>query len=99
MPPDDFEGTGSWNEEKRVIATSLRNMTRSIETLTARLEAMNDINRDRINAVEKQISQQVGENTLRIAMLEVKAKTWGAVAGFIAALIVAAVELIAKTIK
>lgn len=99
MPPDDSEGTGSWNEEKRVISSSLRTLTRSIELLTIKFETMSDTNRDRIILIEKQLSTQINDNSLRIAMLEVKAKTWGAIAGFIASLVVAAVELIAKTIK
>lgn len=99
MSPDDTEGTGSWNEERRLIASNLRAMNRSIEILTTRIETMSETNRDRIGLVERQVNTQLNDNTMRIAMLEVKAKTWGAIAGFLASLVVAAIELVAKTIK
>jgi len=73
----------SWNESRRLIISQLRDMDASIRELSARIDKYNDSARERASEVAKEAQAGIIELNLRVAMLEMRAKMWGAFVGLV----------------
>jgi hypothetical protein len=76
--------TGSWAESRRLIISQLRDMDGSIRELTVRIDKFNEAARDKATEVAKEAQKGIVELNLRVAMLELRAKIWGAIVGMFA---------------
>lgn len=84
MPTDDNnESPSSWNESRRLIISQLRSMDASIKELGTKIESLNEKGRDRIVLLDASVATQMSDMKVRIAMLEVRAKIWGGMVGFV----------------
>jgi hypothetical protein len=73
----------SWNESRRLIISQLRDMDASIRELSTRIDKYNDSARERASEVAKEAQAGIIELNLRVAMLELRAKMWGAFVGLV----------------
>lgn len=80
----DNEELASWLESRRLIISQLNSMDGSIKDLSIRIDRFNDTAREKAVDVAKEAQQGITELNLRVAMLEMKAKMWGAGIGLVA---------------
>ena len=79
----DDSDAGSWNESRRLIITQLRDMDGSIRELSARIDKYSETAREKASEVAKEAQAGIIELNLRVAMLELRAKMWGACVGLV----------------
>lgn len=101
MPIDRDEGEMSWVESRRLIISQLRSMDEAIRSLADRIEQQNEKGRDRISVFESHVQTGLSDLNVRIAMLEVRAKIWGGMIGFLGGAIASGVIdiVIGKVVK
>ena len=101
MPDRDDVGEMSWNESRRLIISQLRSMDEAIRVLADKIEQQNEKGRDRIGMFEAQVQAGLSDMKVRIAMLEVRAKIWGGMIGFLGGAVASGVIdiLIGKVVK
>ena len=80
----DDSDAGSWNESRRLIISQLRDMDGSIRELSARIDKYSETAREKASEVAKEAQAGIIELNLRVAMLELRAKMWGAFVGLVA---------------
>lgn len=90
---------GSWIESRRLIISQLRDMDGSIRELSARIDRFNENARDKASEVAKEAQAGIMALNLRVAMLELRAKMWGAIVGLVGgALGTLLVELVRRAV-
>jgi len=82
MPETDE--AGSWLESRRLIISQLSSMDGSIKELSTKIDRFNEAAREKAIDVAKEAQTGITELNLRVAMLEMKAKMWGAAIGLVA---------------
>ena len=82
MPDTDEQA--SWLESRRLIISQLSTMDASLRELSGKIEKFNDTAREKAVDVAREAQQGITELNLRVAMLEMKAKMWGAAIGLVA---------------
>ena len=70
-----------WVENRKLIVSQLSVMDKSINDLGGKIETFHEANRSRTTDIEKDLRASLTEMTVRIAMLEVRAKIWGGIIG------------------
>ena len=80
----DDSDAGSWNESRRLIISQLRDMDGAIRELSARIDKYSETAREKASEVAKEAQAGIIELNLRVAMLELRAKMWGAFVGLVA---------------
>ncbi|MEI7711649.1 MAG: hypothetical protein WCI94_09465 [Rhodospirillales bacterium] len=80
----DDSDAGSWNESRRLIISQLRDLDGSIRELSARIDKYSETAREKASEVAKEAQAGIIELNLRVAMLELRAKMWGAFVGLVA---------------
>ncbi len=82
-PSSDNEELASWIESRRLIIAQLAAMDGSIRELATRIDRFNDLARERTAELAKEGQTGLGELRMRVGMLELRAKLWGAVLGVV----------------
>lgn len=82
MPETDE--AGGWLKSRRLIISQLSSMDGSIKELSTKIDRFNDAAREKAIDVAKEAQTGITELNLRVAMLEMKAKMWGAAIGLVA---------------
>jgi hypothetical protein len=72
------EEFSSWLESRRLIISQLSAMEASIRDLGVRIDKYNDTSRERANELSREAQDGMSDLRLRVAMLELRAKLWGA---------------------
>lgn len=99
MPSDDSDTTASWNQSRQLIISELRRVDGSIRSLADKIDQLNEKGRDRMAAIEATVALQMSDVRERVAMLEVRAKIWGGMVGFLSGAIASGmVALIGKLV-
>jgi hypothetical protein len=91
----DSDEVSSWLESRRLIISQLSSMEGSIRDLSVKIDRFNDAAREKaievakeaqaaIIVLGKESQQGITELNLRVAMLELRAKLWGAGIGLVA---------------
>ena len=80
----EADETGSWLESRRLIISQLASMDGSIRELSVKIDKFNDAAREKAIDVAKEAQSGITDLNLRVAMLEMKAKMWGAGIGLVA---------------
>jgi hypothetical protein len=75
---DEF---ASWIESRRLIISQLSAMDGSIRDLAVKIDKFNDSAREKAIDVAREAQSGIADLNLRVAMLELRAKMWGAVIG------------------
>ena len=73
---DEF---ASWIESRRLIISQLSAMDGSIRDLAVKIDKFNDSAREKAIDVAREAQSGIADLNLRVAMLELRAKMWGAV--------------------
>ncbi len=79
----DDSDAGTWNESRRLIISQLRDMDGSIRELSHRIDKYSETAREKASEVAKEAQTGIIELNLRVAMLELRAKMWGAFVGLV----------------
>lgn len=77
------EEFSSWLKSRRLIISQLSAMDASIRELGVRIDKYNETSRERANEMSREAQDGMSELKLRVAMLELRAKLWGASLGVI----------------
>ena len=80
----DTDEPASWLESRRLIISQLSTMDASLRELSGKIEKFNDTAREKAVGVAREAQQGITELNLRVAMLEMKTKMWGAAIGLVA---------------
>jgi len=80
----DDSDAGSLNESRWLIISQLRDLDGSIRELSARIDKYSETAREKASEVAKEAQAGIIELNLRVAMLELRAKMWGAFVGLVA---------------
>jgi hypothetical protein len=83
LTPDSNDEMASWLESRRLIISQLSAMDASIRELGTRIDRFNEMSRDRALELSKEAQSGIAELRMRVAMLELRAKLWGATLGMI----------------
>ncbi len=79
----DNEEYLSWVESRRLIISQLTAMDGSIRDLVTRIDKYNESARDKVAELSREAQTRISELTLRVAMLELRAKLWGGAIGLL----------------
>ncbi len=94
----DSEEYLSWLESRRLIISQLTVMDTSIRELGFRIDKYNEVSRDRTTDMSKEAQSSIANLNIRVAMLELRAKLWGATLGLVSgAVATGIVQLISMT--
>jgi hypothetical protein len=77
----DNEEYPSWIESRRLIISQLAVMESSIRDLSLKIDRYGDSTRERNIEMAKEAQMGLADLNLRVAMLELRAKLWGAMLG------------------
>jgi hypothetical protein len=95
---NEIEEFSSWLESRRLIISQLTAMDASIRELGVRIDKYNETARERAVEFSKEAQIGISDLNLRVAMLELRAKLWGAALGMISGAIATGVfQLISQT--
>ena len=83
MSMQDTEEYASWLESRRLIISQLTAMDASIRELSVRIDKFNETARDRANEISRDAQAGIADLKLRVGMLELRAKLWGAALGVV----------------
>jgi hypothetical protein len=73
----------SWLESRRLIISQLTTMEVAIRDISSKIDRFNDAAREKAIEVAKEAQFGISGLNLRVAMLELRAKLWGAILGLI----------------
>jgi hypothetical protein len=79
----DHDELASWIESRRLIISQLTAMDASIRELSNRIDRFNENSRDRSLELSNEAQEGISDLKLRVAMLELRAKLWGATLGMV----------------
>jgi hypothetical protein len=96
---NEIEEFSSWLESRRLIISQLTAMDASIRELGVRIDKYNETARERAAEFSKEAQVGISDLKLRVAMLELRAKLWGAALGMISGAIATGVfQLVGQTL-
>jgi hypothetical protein len=79
----DSDDHASWLESRRLIISQLTSMDASIRELSLRIDRYSEMSRERTAELAKAAQAETADLRLRVAMLELRAKLWGATLGLL----------------
>jgi hypothetical protein len=95
----DSDDHASWLESRRLIISQLTSMDASIRELSIRIDRYSETSRERTAELAKAAQTETADLKLRVAMLEMRAKLWGATLGLVGGgIATGAVQLVVSTL-
>ena len=73
---EDDDGEGDWRENRRLVSSNFRQLFNRADAILAKMEEHSDDDRKRFEALSSEITA-----------LKTKAAIWGAIGGFLAAIL------------
>jgi hypothetical protein len=100
MPVLEGEDHPSWLESRGVIISQLTALDAAIRDLSVRIDRYSEMSRERTEELAKAAQSETSDLKLRVAMLEMRAKLWGATLGLLGGgIATGAVQLILNSLR